>query len=227
MCGRFSLNTPSDVIARFFDLVAMPALKPRYNIAPTQDCAVIRTDAKSGERRGDLLHWGLIPSWAKDKAIGNRMINARSETAAEKPSFRAAMKKRRCIIPADGFYEWKKLEKTKQPHYIHRADGELLAFAGLWEYWKNPEGDPITSFTILTTGANDQIRELHDRMPVILEPEEIERWLDPAFDDATGVADLLDAAADGVLAFHPVNSRVNTPKNDDASLIEPEQSLFG
>ncbi len=226
MCGRFSLSTPADIIARFFNLVSMHKLKPRYNIAPTQDCPVVRFDTESKERSLDMLHWGLIPSWAKDKAIGNRMINARSETAAEKPSFRSAMKKRRCVIPADGFYEWKKIGKSKVPQFIYRADGCLLAFAGLWESWKSPADGVIESFTILTTSPSEQLRELHDRMPVILEPEEFAAWLDPATEDAAALAPLLDPAPDGILSFHAVSTRVNKPQNDDVSLIEPEERLF-
>ena len=226
MCGRFSLSTPEAIIARFFNLVSVHKLKPRYNIAPTQNCPVIRIEAESGQRTLDMLRWGLIPSWAKDKAIGNRMINARSETAAEKPSFRGAMKSRRCIIPADGFYEWKKLGKMKVPQFIYRADGCLLAFAGLWERWNNPAGERIESFTILTTSPNELMRELHDRMPVILEPEEFEQWLDPATQDASALTPLLDPAPEGILSFHPVSTRVNKPQNDDASLIVPDQELF-
>ena len=226
MCGRFSLSTPADIIARFFNLVAVPKLKPRYNIAPTQDCPVVRFDAETKQCSLDMLHWGLIPSWAKDKAIGNRMINARSETAAEKPSFRSAMKTRRCIIPADGFFEWKKNGKSKRPYFIFRADRSLLAFAGLWESWNNPTDGVIESFTILTTSPNEQMRELHDRMPVILEPEEFATWLDPDTENATALAPLLDPAPDGILSFHAVSTRVNKPQNDDVSLIEPENNLF-
>lgn len=227
MCGRFSLSTPADIIARFFNLMAVPKLQPRYNIAPTQNCPVVRFDAESNQRTLDMLHWGLIPSWAKDKTIGNRMINARSETAAEKPSFRSAMKKRRCIIPADGFYEWKKIGKSKVPQFIYRADECLLALAGLWESWKDPTGGVIESFTILTTSPNEQMRELHDRMPVILESDEFGAWLDPATEDAAALAPLLDPAPDGILSFHAVSTRIKKPQNDDASLIEPEPELFG
>jgi putative SOS response-associated peptidase YedK len=176
------------------------------------------------------MQWGLIPSWAKDPSIGSRMINARGETAAEKPSFRSAFKRRRCLVPASGFYEWKKLNEVKgkggraakQPFYIYRADEQPLVMAGLWESWNDPEiGKPLVTYSILTTDANAQLRELHDRMPVILEPEHFDAWLDPEQEDAASLQSLLKPAAAGVLAMHPVSTRVNSPKNDEASLLEP------
>ena len=227
MCGRFNLRATPAQLVEIFNLLRVPELQPRFNIAPTQPVLTIRETDEG--REPDVFHWGLIPSWSKDPAIGSRMINARGETVATKPSFRSAMKKRRCIIPADGFYEWKKIGKSKVPQFIYRADGCLLAFAGLWESWKDPAGGAdgvIESFTILTTSPNEQLRELHDRMPVILEPEEFAAWLDPATEDAATLAPLLDPAPDGILSFHAVSTRVNKPQNDDASLIEKESKLF-
>ncbi|MCZ6834283.1 MAG: SOS response-associated peptidase [Planctomycetota bacterium] len=224
MCGRFSLTTPEEVIAKFFSLLAIPRLKPRYNLAPTQACSVIRQDDTSGGRRLDPMHWGLIPSWAKDKSIGNRMINARGETLAEKPSFREAYRKRRCLIPADGFYEWKKEGKRKQPHWIGRANRALFAFAGLWEKWNESDQDVIESFTIITTEPNETIRTLHDRMPVILDPSDYDAWLDPDQDDANTLQELLVATPIDLLEFHPISTRVNSPTHDDPSILEPLDS---
>ena len=213
MCGRYALTTPPDVLAALFELTKLPALKPRYNIAPTQSVPIVR-DGPDGGREMTVVRWGLIPSWAKDPAISGRMINARSETASEKPAFRAAFRHRRCIVPADGFYEWRKLDGGKQPYYIGRADGRPMALAGLWESWTNHEnaGEMIESCAILTTSANETISELHDRMPVILEPESIAAWLNPAAEGTAALAELLEPAAAGVLEFFPVSRRVNSPR---------------
>jgi putative SOS response-associated peptidase YedK len=228
MCGRYALVTPADVLAKLFELTSGPggiigAWSARYNIAPTHMVPVVRADEEGG-RRIDLLKWGLIPSWAKDASIGARMINARSETAAEKPSFRAAFARRRCIVPVDGFYEWKKTESGKQPVYIHRADGMPLAFAGLWEHWMR-EDEVIESFTICTTDANATLRDVHDRMPVILEAADFTRWLDPRVTDGSAVAPLLRPAPDELLAMHPVSTRVNRVQNDDAGLIAEAEEI--
>lgn len=181
MCGRYVLKSNPQRIREAFgiegpDTAHSEEWRPRYNLAPQQDAPVIRL--MEGQRHLDLLHWGLIPRWAKDAGIGNRLINARSETVAEKPAFRAAFKTRRCIVPADGFYEWQQQASGKQPFYIHRKDDALLAMAGLWEHWTSPDGELMQSFTILTTEANTWMRALHDRMPVILEGAEVGRWLD-------------------------------------------------
>lgn len=169
------------------------------------------------------MHWGLIPSWAKDPSIGNRIINARSETVAEKPSFRAAFKRRRCLIPANGFYEWKKIGKKKQPYYVRRKDGEPFAFAGLWEPWEGEDGTVIESCTILTTEPNADIRPLHNRMPVILDPSDYDQWLNPEVDELETLAPLMHPYPDGKLEAVPVSPLVNNPKNDDAQCIEPER----
>ena len=228
MCGRYALTTSADVLAQLFRAAINFELRHRYNIAPTQVAPVARAGGgEKREREVAGLQWGLVPSWAKDPSIGSRMINARCETAAQKPSFRSAFKRRRCLVPASGFYEWKKLEpgrksSAKQPFYIYRADEQPLVMAGLWESWKDPgSGTPLETYSILTTGANDQLRDLHDRMPVILEPEQFDAWLDPEQDDAGSLQSLLRPAADGVLTMHPVSPRVNSPKHDEPSLLEP------
>lgn len=220
MCGRFTLTVPGEQAAQQFGL-SDPSVKlaPRYNIAPTQPVAAVRA-AETG-RELALLRWGLIPPWAKDLSIGARMINARAETAAEKPAFRSAMKQRRCLILADGFYEWQTTGSSKQPFYFRVAGDGPFAFAGLWEHWRSPQGDQIHSCTILTTEANELVRPLHDRMPVILRPEDYGRWLDPALRDAAAVADLLAAYPADAMHTYPVSKSVNRVSNDGAELIAP------
>ena len=219
MCGRYTLKTPTNVLAELFEIEEYPsALNPSYNIAPTQEvAAVVEEDDK---RKLEMFHWGLIPSWAKDPAIGNKMINARAETASEKPSFRSAFKKRRCLILADGFYEWQKTDSGKQPFYIHMKDGSPFAFAGLWEDWKN--GEEIRSCTIITTDANDLMNEIHHRMPVILPPENYGVWLDPDFDEKEPLMDLLKPYPSDEMEAYQVSRRVNRPANNEPSCIEPD-----
>jgi putative SOS response-associated peptidase YedK len=195
---------------------------PRYNVAPTEDVPVVRA-APTG-RRLDLLHWGLVPRWAQDPSIGNRMINARAETAAEKPAFRDALRRRRCLIPADGFYEWKKVEgaKRKQPYLFRMKGDRPFAFAGVWESWRR-EGEALESFTILTTGPNELLAGVHDRMPVIVAPADYDRWLDPAR-NATDVQDLLRAYPAGEMEAVRVSTRVNNAGFDDPSCAEAEEA---
>jgi putative SOS response-associated peptidase YedK len=219
MCGRFTLAVPTEQLAAQFQLPAAPELAARYNIAPTQEIAVVRAD--DGGRRLSLMRWGLVPSWAKELAIGAKMINARSETAAEKPAFRSAMKQRRCLIPADGFYEWQARPGGKQPFYIHMADGRPFAFAGLWEQWRTPEGPWLETCTILTTAANELMSPLHDRMPVIVAPEHYGLWLDPGLHDAGPLQELLAPYPAEAMAVSPVSKAVNKVGNDDPSLIAP------
>jgi len=208
-------------MALTFSLDAVHDLKPHYNIAPTQLAPVVRTTA-DGNRELAELRWGLIPSWASDPSIGSRMINARSETAATKPAFRSAMRQRRCLIPADGFYEWQKEGSLKQPMFIHRSDNAPFAFAGLWEHWNDPEQRPLETFTILTTAANEQLRPLHERMPIIVRAENYSKWLDPATIDPSAVAALLtDPPQD--LVLRPVSQHVNKVANDDPSCIAPAE----
>ncbi len=221
MCGRFTLSSPAEVVAEVFELRDLPAIEPRYNIAPTQLAPVVRFDAGVTQRRFDLLHWGLIPAWAKDSSIGARMINARSETAAEKPSFRSALKRRRCLVVADGFYEWQKLERAKQPWCIRMADGGPFGLAGLWEHWRGSDGTEIESCTILTTQPNGTMRPLHDRMPVILDPQDFGTWLDPGVETSEMVMALMRPCPGDRLTAYPVSTHVNRPANDDASCIAP------
>jgi putative SOS response-associated peptidase YedK len=219
MCGRYSLSTSPESIAEIFGVRHVTEFEPRYNIAPTQLVPIVRRDPNSDERRIDLLKWGLIPSWADDPAIGSRMINARSETVAEKPSFRSAFKSRRCLVPADGFYEWKKSAGGKVPHLIHRSDSKPFAFAGLWEHWKGPSG-AIDSFSILTTEANALMRPIHDRMPVILDASDYDPWLDPRT-TSDALQELLRPDEGGKLVAFPISTKVNSPSNDDPSIQNP------
>lgn len=226
MCGRFVSASPAEGIAAYFEaeLDAGAGPEPSYNVAPTNDVyAVLVAD---GRRKLATLRWGLIPPWASDAKIGNRMINARSETVAHSKAYRRPFRARRCIVPADGFYEWAPVpgERHKQPMYIHRVDGEPLAFAGLWERWRGSEGDPVRSTTIITGPANDRIAEVHDRMPMVLPPSTWERWLDPDFDDAAALGDLLVPAPPQLFTFHPVSREVNNPRRKSAHLIEPVAS---
>ncbi len=218
MCGRYTLRTPVDTLAEQFDLDEYPSsLTASYNIAPTQEVAtVVEEDDK---RKLEMFHWGLIPSWAKDPQIGNRMINARAETVHEKPSFRSAFKARRCLILADGFYEWQKADNGKQPFYIHMKDGSPFAFAGLWETWKN--GEELRSCAIITTDANDLMNEIHHRMPVVLHPENYGVWLDPDFDEKDPLKDLLKPFSSEEMEAYMVSRRVNKPSNNEPSVVEP------
>jgi putative SOS response-associated peptidase YedK len=218
MCGRYTLRTPVDSVAEAFEIEEYPSsITPNYNIAPTQEvAAVVEEDEK---RKLEMLHWGLIPSWAKDPSIGNKMINARAETVAEKPSFRRAFKVHRCLILADGFYEWKKTDGGKQPYHVKMEDGSLFAFAGLWETWQN--GEEIRSCTIITTDANDLMSEIHHRMPVILHPEDYAMWLDHDFEEKEVLTTLLKPYPADVMEAYPVSRRVNKPSNNEPSVLEP------
>lgn len=220
MCGRFSLSMTPAQWTEYLGLSEPPELPARYNIAPGQDIPVVREE--QGSRRLALLHWGLIPFWAKDKNIGNRMINARMETLAEKPSFKKAFRTQRCLIPASGFFEWQKTDKGKTPFYIFRADGGLIFFAGLWENWADRErGENIESCTIITTGATPLLKEIHDRMPVILGGAETRNWLDPSITDPEKLVEILASSGDLELDRHPVSDYVNSAKNEGERCIEP------
>jgi putative SOS response-associated peptidase YedK len=219
MCGRFTLAVPGEQVAAQFQLSTTPELAARYNIAPTQQVAAVH--AGDAGRELALFRWGLVPTWAKDPSVGARMINARSETAAEKPSFRSALRQRRCLIPADGFYEWQAAAGGKQPFYIRLTDGGLFAMAGLYEHWKTPEGGWLHSCTILTTEANELMRPLHDRMPVILAPEQYDMWLDPGLRDPGPLQELLAPyPAEGMVAS-PVSKAVNRASNEGPELLAP------
>ncbi|HBY94887.1 MAG: SOS response-associated peptidase [Ardenticatenaceae bacterium] len=221
MCGRFTLTTSVETLVESFELsAAPPELPPRYNIAPTQPVAAVLGDDEE-QRRLALLRWGLIPAWAKDPGIGNRMINARAETVAEKPAYRAAFQRRRCLVVADGFYEWQRLERGKRPIYIRMADGQPFAFAGLWEHWQGPDGSPIDSCTILTTTPNEIMYPIHNRMPVILLPEAYDLWLDPSVQAAGPLLPLLRPYPAEAMTAFPVSPLVNNPANDDPRCIVP------
>ena len=213
MCGRFTQAAPGEVIAELFALPEVPRLAPRYNIAPTQDVGAVRVET-DGRRQFVALHWGLIPSWAKDRTIGSRMINARSETVAEKPAFRAALRSRRCLIVADGFYEWQRLGGRKQPYFMSLRGGGPFAFAGLWERWAGAGAEFVESCTILTTNANETVAPIHDRMPVILDPQDHAAWLDPGIKDAARLLPLLRPQPPGAIRAYPVGLLVNNPAND-------------
>jgi putative SOS response-associated peptidase YedK len=219
MCGRFTLATPGQTIAEAFELQSAPELKPRYNIAPTQPVAAIRT-AGAG-RELVMLHWGLIPLWSKDAAIGARMINARGETIAEKPSFRTPFRSRRCLILADGFYEWKRVGAGKQPYHICMDDRRPFAFAGLWDRWAAAGSEPVESCTIVTTAPNGVLAPIHDRMPVILPPAACALWLDPAVREKERLQELLQPFDATSMRAYPVSPRVNNPRNDDRDCIAP------
>ncbi|MCC6422021.1 MAG: SOS response-associated peptidase [Phycisphaerales bacterium] len=221
MCGRVVQFSPLQVIIELFGVIPTPGgltVGPRYNLAPTQDILAIR-QADDGTRQLLNLHWGLIPFWAKAPDMGGRMINARAETVAEKPAFREPFRRRRCLIPIDGFYEWQRLGTQKQPHYIHRRNDRPFGLAGLWERWS--KGDQtIESCTILTTSPNDLMRPIHDRMPVILSQEDYAAWLAPE-SKASDLLKLLKPYEGDELAEYPVSTRVNIPKNDDPGCITP------
>lgn len=220
MCGRFTLSLDPDQLQMAFNLSEPPPadLAPRYNIAPSQAVAVI---ANGTSRKLEFFKWGLIPSWAKDPKIGNRLINARAETLAEKPSFRAALKKRRCLILADGFYEWKKEGKTKTPMYLRLKEGEPFAFAGLWETWKSPDDELIKSCTIITTEPNALVKKIHDRMPVILPAKAYDLWLSPDELPAEKTLPLLKPFAATQMKAVSVSPLVNNPAFDSRECIIP------
>ncbi len=218
MCGRYVLEATPEQLQMAFDLDNVPQFAPRYNIAPTQLVPVITNEAP---RVLTPLRWGLLPSWAKDESMGSKMINARAETVTEKPAFRAAFKRRRCIVPASGYYEWQQREDGKQPIYIHLPDVPVFGLAGLWEVWHNPNGDEIRTYTIITTQANAFTTPLHHRMPVILPPDAYDEWLHTDEQGAGALIPLLQPRdIDGMKAFE-VSRAVNRPVVDDPSLIAP------
>lgn len=222
MCGRFTLShTPEEVAARFAVQESIFEFPPRYNIAPSQPVVAITQNAfGDGKRVLEGLRWGLVPSWAKDLSIGNKMINARAETLLEKPAFKRALARRRCLIPADGFYEWQAQGKEKQPMFIHFRNSRIFAFAGLWEEWQSPDGSPLRSCTIITGAPNGLLSTMHDRMAVILPPELEAHWLDPAI-DAEEAHQMLRVFPDDELEAFPVNRRVGNVQFDDATCIAP------
>lgn len=228
MCGRYTLINLAALTQAFPWIDEPPPEQPpRYNIAPTQPILVV---ANNRADRFEHFHWGLIPSWAKDPGIGNRMINARAETLAEKPAFRTALRRRRCLVPADGFYEWKKDPggKTKTPMRITMASGEVFAFAGLWDAWHAPDGSVVPSCTLITTEPNELMSDIHDRMPVILKREDYNAWLDPAEREADELTALLKTYPASEIRAAPVSRTVNNPKNESPACIESatKETLF-
>lgn len=222
MCGRYRLSRRKQIIAEHFDAISDDDdWTPRYNIAPTQPVAVVRQHPAEPTRHLSQMRWGLIPSWSKDASGAAKMINARSETASTLPAFQDAFRSRRCLIPADGFYEWQRRGKNKQPYCFEVSEGALFAFAGLWDRWKSPSGQWMRSCTILTTAPNAVTLAVHDRMPVILRPADYDLWLDPGMTDTAAVADLLKPFDATAMRCYAVSDRVNSVIHDDAECAQP------
>jgi putative SOS response-associated peptidase YedK len=222
MCGRYRLSRRKQIIEEHFDSVSGDEdWSPRYNIAPTQPIPVICENPEEPVRELSLMRWGLIPSWAKGPSVAAQTINARSETASTKPAFRNPLKFRRCLIPADGFYEWMRTAKAKQPYCFEVNDGELFAFAGLWDRWRDPNGNWIKSCTILTTTPNSVTSAVHDRMPVILDPASYDLWLDPGMQNVAAVSDLLKPYDARAMRCYPISTRINHVANDDEACSTP------
>lgn len=224
MCGRYTLSSPIEVVADLFSVDpgnAPQSLEPRFNVAPTQSVPVVRVSRPGAPRTLEMLRWGLIPSWAKEAEIGNRMINARCETAADKPAYKSSFRKNRCLVAADGFYEWKPEGKVKQPFLIHQENGKPFGIAGLWSSWRNPEGIALETFTILTTSPNSLLSPIHDRMPVILDPADYDLWLDPKVQDVERLQALMAPAPVEGWEAVPVSRAVNNPANDSPACLAP------
>ncbi|MEH6908745.1 SOS response-associated peptidase [Neobacillus drentensis] len=222
MCGRFTLTATFEEIIDRFDIAAFleeENYAPSYNIAPSQAVLAVINDGKSN--RMGFLKWGLVPPWAKDSAIGHKMINARAETLSEKPSFRTAFKKKRCLVIADSFYEWKRHEdKSKTPMRIKLKSADLFAMAGIWEAWKSPEGKTLYTCSVITTGPNELMKDIHDRMPVILKPEDEKTWLNPSISDTNDLNKLLIPYDENLMETYEVSPLVNSPRNNTAELIQ-------
>lgn len=223
MCGRFTLQIPIDVLIEIFGISELPSftVEPRYNIAPTQQIPVVRQYADY-QTHLDMMRWGLIPSWAKDGPVGPPLINARSETVTEKPAFRQAIKYRRCLIPASGFYEWRREGTQKVPHYIRLKDGSPMIFASIWESGKGPDGKLVDTCSILTTAANDLVASLHDRMPVILLPSEFDDWLNRDQRDPEKLKRFYKPFSADLMETFPVSSQVKSPESEEGGLIGKE-----
>jgi putative SOS response-associated peptidase YedK len=219
MCGRYAITSAPEAIRALFRYDERPNFPPRYNVAPTQPIPIVRL--VEGKREFALVRWGLIPSWVKDPKAFSLLINARGESVIEKPAFRNAMKRRRCLIPADGFYEWKPVGERKRPYHVRLKDGGPFAFAGLWETWTGPNGEELDTAAIVTTTANRTLAAIHERMPVILPPEAFDLWLDHANVDAMTALALIAPSREGLLDVYEVSQAVNRVANDDARLTEP------
>jgi putative SOS response-associated peptidase YedK len=219
MCGRFVITSPPAALRQFFDYIEQPNFPPRHNIAPTQPIPVVIIE--QGARHFRLMRWGLLPAWVKDPRKFTLLINVRSETVNDKPAFQNAMKRRRCLIPADGYYEWQASEGSKRPHFIHRRDGSPMGLAGLAETWIGPNGEELDTVAIVTAPASPDLAVLHSRVPVTIAPENFDRWLDCGAHDVDEVMALLAPPREGEFAWHEVSTRVNRVANDDAQLILP------
>ena len=219
MCGRYTLTSAPEAIRALFRYLEQPNFPPRFNIAPTQPIAIVRL--MDGKRQFALVRWGLLPSWVKDPKAFTLLINARGESVCDKPAFRAAMKRRRCLIPADGFYEWQAVAGRKQPFYVRAKSGAPFAFAGLWETWEGPNGEELETAAIVTTNANRTLAPIPDRMPVVVPPEAFDLWLNGAAVDATTAAALITPAPENFFEAYPVSTHVNRVANDDPKLVEP------
>jgi putative SOS response-associated peptidase YedK len=219
MCGRLVTIIPPDVLAKIFGLIAAPKLEPRYNVAPTQNVAVIRCCDDLNHNHLEALKWGLVPSWSKDLSFGSHLINARSESVSEKPAFRHAIKYRRCIIPTSGFYEWERSGGKKQPYYIRMADHAPMCLAGIWESWKSPDGSALETFAILTTAANKLVEPIHDRMPVILSPDSFNLWLSHNMHDPEQLQSLYTPFSAAELVTQKVPDLVNNARFDSPACI--------
>ena len=219
MCGRYAVTSAPEAIRALFGYPEQPNFPPRYNIAPTQPIAIVRL--VEGKRQFALVRWGLLPSWVKDPKNFSLLINARGESLTDKPAFRTAMKYRRCLVPADGFYEWKALGQRKQPYFVRARAGGPLAFAGLWETWIGPNGEELETAAIVTTRANHMLADIHERMPVVVPPDAFNLWLDCARVDAETALTLVAPAPEGLLEAYQVSTDVNRTANDNAKLVEP------
>lgn len=223
MCGRYTIVVTPQQLREIFDYLEQPNFPPRYNVAPTQPIPIVRLI--NGQRHFALVRWGLLPSWVKDPKAFSLLINARGETVDAKPAYKAAMKRRRCLIPADGFYEWQAGGPRKQPYYIRPKSGEPLAFGGLWETWIGPNGEELETAAIVTTTANETLKPIHDRMPVIIAPEQFDLWLGNGDEDTKAAMGLIKPAPDELLEAIPVSAEVNRVANDNPSLIERGEML--
>jgi putative SOS response-associated peptidase YedK len=226
MCGRTALSTPPDDLREAFGLDESPHLTPHYNVPPSQPVAVVRVLRNDPRRKMDTLRWGLIPAWAKDRKVGHKLTLARAETVATTPAFRDALRRRRCLVVVDGFFEWRRgtasETKKSQPFFVRRADRGPFALAGVWERWVSSDGEVVESCAVLTQPARPPVDTVHDRMPLVLEREAWDRWLDPALVEAEAIAHLIEPRSPALEAY-PVSSHVNDPRNDDASCLEPQE----
>ncbi|HEY0222944.1 MAG TPA: SOS response-associated peptidase [Pseudolabrys sp.] len=219
MCGRYTIVAPPQVLRDLFRYAEQPNFPPRYNVAPAQPIPIVRV--VNGARHFALVRWGLLPSWVKDPKKFSLLINARGESVTEKPAFRAAMRRRRCLIPTDGFYEWKASGSRKQPYYVRATSGEPFAFAGLWETWIGPNGEELETAAIVTTAANKTLEPIYDRMPVVVPPDQFDLWLDHSTEDVGAAVALIQPAPENLLEAYPVATDVNRVANDNPKLLEP------